>query len=88
MEFREIHYGLMECAISLSNLSDVKKGCVLNLNTAHVPPQLFNSHIKVKLSHYRPEQAPRFQDNRHMKVVWLSAPAAFTPENIPGTHFF
>jgi hypothetical protein len=34
--------------------------------------------IKLKQSHYRPGQvlrveAPRFQDNRHMKVVMLSA---------------
>jgi hypothetical protein len=34
--------------------------------------------VKVKQSHYRPGrfqevEAPRFQDNRHMKVVRLSA---------------
>jgi hypothetical protein len=59
--------------------------------------QLIRVKLKVKQSHYRPGQArgfqefeaPRFQDNRHMKVVRLSAllPAAFTPGNIPGTHF-
>jgi hypothetical protein len=34
-------------------------------------------------------KAPKFLDNQHMKVVRLSAlpPAAFTPGNIPGTHF-
>jgi hypothetical protein len=26
-------------------------------------------------------QAPRFQDNQHIKVVRLSAPVAFTPRN-------
>jgi hypothetical protein len=33
---------------------------------------------------------PRFQDNRHMKVVRLSAPHTdylYPPGNIPGTHF-
>ena len=32
---------------------------------------------------------PEFLHNRHVKVVSLSAyaPAAFTPEYIPGTHF-
>jgi len=35
-------------------------------------------YVKVKQSHYRPRgsqefEAPRFQDNRHMKVVRLSA---------------
>jgi hypothetical protein len=52
-----------------------------------------NNSIKVNQSHYRPDrprgfqkmEAPRFQDNRHMKVVRL--PALRTPENIPGTHF-
>jgi len=35
-------------------------------------------------------EAPRFQDNRHMKVVWLSAISTgrlYTPGNIPVTHF-
>jgi hypothetical protein len=35
-------------------------------------------------------EAPRFQDNRHMKVVRLSAPRTgrlYLPGNIPGTHF-
>ena len=43
-----------------------------------VPPR--SPGVKVKQSHYRPGQAPfqegeapRFQDNRHMKVVRLSA---------------
>jgi hypothetical protein len=34
--------------------------------------------------------APRFQDNRHMKVVRLTALSIgrlYTPEDIPGTHF-
>jgi hypothetical protein len=33
---------------------------------------------------------PRFQDNRHRKVVSLSAPRTgrlYPPENIPGNHF-
>jgi hypothetical protein len=33
---------------------------------------------------------PRFQDNRHMEVVRLSALRAgrlYIPKNIPGTHF-
>jgi hypothetical protein len=53
---------------------------------------------KVKQSHYRPEQAlrvpgvevPRFQDNRHMKVVSLSAlhtGRLYSPGNIPGNNF-
>jgi hypothetical protein len=50
---------------------------------------------KVKQSHYRPGEsqeveAPRFQDNRHMKVVRLSALRTgrlYSPRNIPGTHF-
>jgi hypothetical protein len=35
-------------------------------------------------------EAPRFQDNRHMKVVRLSAlhtGRLYSPGNIPGTHF-
>ena len=35
-------------------------------------------------------KAPRFQDNRHMKVVRLSALRTgrlYPPGNIPGTHF-
>jgi len=35
-------------------------------------------------------EAPRFQDNRHMKVVRLSALRTghlYPPGNIPGTHF-
>jgi len=35
-------------------------------------------------------EAPRFQDNRHMKVVWLSALGTgrlYLPGNFPGTHF-
>ena len=35
-------------------------------------------------------EAPRFQDNRQMKVVRLSALRTgriYPPENIPGTHF-
>jgi len=35
-------------------------------------------------------EAPRFQDNRHMKVVRLSALGIghlYPPGNIPGTHF-
>jgi hypothetical protein len=34
-------------------------------------------------------EAPRFQDNRHMKVISLSAvgtSSRYTPGNIPGTH--
>ena len=44
--------------------------------------QYHNIKVKVKQSHYRPGrpwgfqevEAPRFQDNRHMKVVRLSTP--------------
>ena len=49
--------------------------------------------VKVKQSRYRPGQeveAPRFQDNRHMKVVRLSALSTgrlYPPGIIPGTHF-
>jgi hypothetical protein len=35
-------------------------------------------------------ESPRFQDNRHMKEVRLSALRTgrlYTPGNIPGTHF-
>jgi len=35
-------------------------------------------------------EASRFQDNRYMKVVWLSAlrtSRLYLPWNIPGTHF-
>ena len=35
-------------------------------------------------------EAPRSQDNRHMKVVRLSAPRTgrlYPPKNIPATHF-
>ena len=35
-------------------------------------------------------EAPRFQDNRHIKLVRLSAPRTgrfYPPGNIPGTHF-
>ena len=53
---------------------------------------------KVKQSHYRPGQAlrfpkvkdPRFQNNRHIKVVRLSALRTgrlYSPGKIPGTHF-
>jgi hypothetical protein len=53
--------------------------------------------VKVKQSHYRPDrplgfqdiEAPRFLDNRHMKVVRLSALRTgrlYPPGNIPGTH--
>jgi hypothetical protein len=51
--------------------------------------------MKVKQSHYRPwgfqeVEAPRFLDNRHMKMVRLSALRTgriYPPRNIPGTHF-
>ena len=54
--------------------------------------------VKVKHSHYRPGQAltvpvveaPRFEDNQHMKVVRLSALRTgrlYPQGNIPGTHF-
>ena len=40
---------------------------------------------------FQEAEAPRFQDNRHMKVVRLSelrTGRLYPPENIPGTHFF
>jgi hypothetical protein len=51
--------------------------------------------VKVKQSHYRPlglqeVEAHRFLDNRHMKVVRLSALRTgrlYPPGKIPGTHF-
>jgi hypothetical protein len=54
--------------------------------------------VNVKQSHYRHGQAirvqdveaPRFLDNRHIKVVRLSALRTgrfYPPENTPGTHF-
>jgi hypothetical protein len=39
---------------------------------------------------FQEAEAPRFQDNRHMKVVRLSAlhtGCLYPPGNIPGTHF-
>ena len=39
---------------------------------------------------FQEDEAPRFQDNRHMKVVRLSALRTgrlYPPGNIPGTHF-
>ena len=55
-------------------------------------------NVKVKLSRYRPGQAlgfqevetPEFLENRHMKVVRLSAlrtDRLYPPGRIPGTHF-
>ena len=35
-------------------------------------------------------ESPRFQNNRHMKVITMSAlrnGRLYPPENIPGTHF-
>ena len=55
--------------------------------------------VRVKQSQYKPGQAlrvpggreaPRFQDNRHMKMVRLSALSTdrlYPPGNITGTHF-
>jgi hypothetical protein len=64
---------------------------------------IFNNSIKkskqkVKQSHYKPDrpwefqevQAPRLQDNQHLKVVSLSAlhtRCFYTTGNIPVTHF-
>jgi hypothetical protein len=53
-----------------------------------------STEVKVKQSHYKPGgfqevEALRFQDNRHMKVVRLSAIRAgrlYPTGNIPGTH--
>jgi ABC-type dipeptide/oligopeptide/nickel transport system permease component len=50
----------------------------------------YKIYVKVKQPHYWPRQAPRFVDNRHMKVVRLSALRTgrlYPPGNIPGTHF-
>jgi len=64
--------------------------------------QPYKSYVNVKLkleqSQYRPEQTlrvprgldSRFQDNRHMDVVILSALRTgrlYPPGDIPGTHF-
>ena len=57
--------------------------------------EMSKEKVKVKQSHYRSRgcqevEAPRFQDNRHMKVVRLSALCTgrlYPPGNIPGTHF-
>ena len=54
-----------------------------------------NTNVKVKQFHYRPiglqeAEAIRFLDNRHMKVVRLSAVCTgslYFPGNIPGTRF-
>jgi hypothetical protein len=58
-------------------------------------PQSCKGQKKVKQSHNRPRgfqqfEAPRFQDNEHMKVVRLSALGTgrlYPPGNIHGTHF-
>ena len=56
--------------------------CARRRSRLHAPAAF---KVKVKQSHYRPlgfqeAEAPRFQDNRHMKVIRLSAlaPAAST----------
>jgi hypothetical protein len=39
---------------------------------------------------FQESEALSFQENRHMKVIWLSALRTgrlYSPENIPGTHF-
>jgi hypothetical protein len=39
---------------------------------------------------FQEAEVPRFQDNRHIKVLWLSALRTgrlYPPGNIPGTHF-
>ena len=55
----------------------------------------FNGTVKVNQSLYRPwrfqeDEAPRFQDNRHMNVVRVSAlyiDDLYLAVNIPGAHF-
>ena len=60
----------------------------------------FKQEVKVKVKDsipgldrpggFQEDEAPRFQDNRHMKVVRLSALRTgrlYPPGNIPGTHF-
>jgi len=56
---------------------------------------LITYEYRVKQSLYRPGQAqrveaPRYEDNQHMKVVRLSPlriGSLYPPGNIPGTHF-
>jgi hypothetical protein len=46
---------------------------------------------KAKKVGFQETEAPRVLDNRHMKVVMLSALGTgrlYTPGNITGTHFF
>jgi hypothetical protein len=46
--------------------------------------------LAVPLLEWSGYEAPRFQDNRHIKVVKLSAlrtGCLYPPGNIPGTHF-
>jgi len=70
-----------------------------NVNDSDTEKNKMDTKKKVKQSLYRPGQVlrgfwevedPRFQDNRHMKVVRLSALCIghlYHPGNIPGTHF-
>jgi hypothetical protein len=64
----------------------------------HTSTILRSTHVSTKLSHSavsvqaRPvSEGSRFQDNRHLKVVSLSAIRTgrlYLPGNIPGTHFY
>jgi hypothetical protein len=54
------------------------------------PPTLPVKTTSIPLQAWTGPEAPRFQNNRHMKVVRLSAlriGRLYPPGNIPGTHF-
>ena len=67
--------------------------CIPNKNTVNWAPCHEQSNPITGLDRpwgFQKLEAPRFQDNRHMKVVSLSALRTgrlYTPGNIPGTHF-
>ena len=62
-----------------------------SLRRAKCDVQVKQSHLQAWTGQRVPEaEAPTFQDNRHMKVIRLSALRTgrlYPPGNIPGTHF-